>query len=213
MVKEKRTLFGGALRSAGLAAAAAMSASAMADFSPLANGPGFTPSQAGFYGTGPAGTAYLFGYTYAAAFTPSYSYSAAGFAASVDANSTLIGASMTITDAVGWNYGIAVAIQWFTATSFGKEVTFSWDFTNVTDGLAYVYQVGAGIISTVGIAGTSGSEALSLNNGNTYAFLTNIFIDSETGSGFAKVENVPAPGAFAVFGVGLLGVRKRRRRE
>lgn len=209
-MKEKKSLFGGALRCAGLAAAATLASSAMADFTPLA--PLDFPNRVLGYAYGPAAYAYFVDSNNAAAFTVPQSYAGPGLSMSAYAGSTLMGASLNLTDAATWSYAAVQTLQLFTVASATKDITFEWDLISAYGKYSFVYQDGYGIISTYALPGTAGSETLTLTAGNTYTFWA--FIEQyDEGGGFARISNIPAPGALALLGIGMLGTQRRRRRE
>lgn len=220
MIKRtQRDLFGGALRCAGLAVVAGVTSSAMGDFDPLAPVPDFPGVWANLtavqgYGF-PNALWYVSAYdfSYSAAFPSAVNYSIAEFSGHAYAGSTLIGASMSHTSYAAGDYGEVSTLQWFTPSNATSEVRFTWDFSPGTHGVAYVYQLGLGVISPTGGEGTSGSVDLTLLAGNSYLFKCRLLFTDSACSAFANITEVPAPGAMVILGFGALATRRRRRSE
>ena len=74
-----------------------------------------------------------------------------------------------------------------------------------------IYQVGVGDVLFKTSASTPGSTSVALIPGEEYVFWTAIVGYGGDGIGYARMYNVPAPGAFAVLGLGLCTTRRRRR--
>lgn len=213
--EEKRALFGGALRCAGLAAAA-MTASAMGDFVPSAPayppplGLNLTTNYAAFAG---GGYHLAYNYTADASFPAPTSYASAGGSLFSSAGSSLMEATSSLADSGLWNYAYAGVVQYFTVDSV-KDVLLEWDFTNGYDaagefGRAWVYEFGGGFLAQE-ISGV-GSLGLTLTPGSEYFFVGRA--GTIGGDAFARLSNVPAPGVLSLMGIGLMAARRRRRRE
>lgn len=207
---QKKSLFGGALRCAGLAAATMMTSNASADFASLAPpGSEFTSNTLRGNAYGPAAAASFLGTSDTAAFPLPQSYTGLGLSMSAYAGSTQMGASINFTDAGIWSYSYVFNLQWFEVSSATKGITFEWDLTTVSSGISYVYEFGAG--GTVALAGTAGSMTLTLTAGSTYIFVA-VIEQTSVGNSYARISNVPAPGALGLLGLGALSTRRRRRR-
>lgn len=208
-MKEKRDLFGGALFGAGIVAAA-VATSAMAEFVPAEPLPGYPQNILRAFGDGLPGYVGGIDFSDAAVFPTTQSYISAGLSTSAYAGSSLIGVAVNLSDAYTWTTAGALAVQWFTVES-SKKILFEWDLTNTPHGGSYVSQAGVGVISTIALPGSSGSESIVLSPGVTYRFGGEISITGQTGDGFARISNIPAPGALALLGIGMIGIRSRRR--
>lgn len=211
--KAKRNLFGGALRHAGLATAAVITSTAMADFVPAAPPPSLSYNFLQVYATNSGGGfVNNFVNVTTPVFNPTQSYFGPGLVMVAYANSTAIGASITVTDAGIWDQNsVVAAIQWVTVTD-SKSVLIEWDLSGATNAVEYVYQLGYGVITPIGMQGSTGSSVLTLLPGQTYAFTCQIEMVGATGGGFVRFVNVPTPGALGLLGMGMLAARKRRRR-
>lgn len=213
-LKEKRALFGGALRCAGLAAATVMTTGAMADFEPLA-GPA-TPNYTFNYGIDAAGGQVVFDsdVNYAGGFPADTSYAGLGGVLDAYANASAMGTYVSIGDPAVWADAGAVVVQYFTVSG-EKQALLEWELTVAnTYAQAYVYEFGGGAIADYG-PGTSGSVLLDFLPGTTYALIGRASIsDGATGdSAFLTLTWIPAPGAVGLLGLGMLGTKRRRRRE
>jgi hypothetical protein len=213
-MKEKRALFGGALRCAGLAATAAMTSGAVADFSPFA-GPGGAPN-------------YTFNYTVdAAGGTPTFAYNlnyVGGFPLDTItingdvglysyANAGAIGAG-AFAYTSGTYVAIGAVVQQYFTVDVNKGATLYWDLVNSSQyAFVYMYQFGVGAIVDE-IAGSSGVMNLTLTAGEMYALIVRASISNPTAGDSVYgvlVWQVPAPGAIALLGLGMVGTRRRRR--
>lgn len=213
VMKNKRDLFGGALRHAGLAAAAALANNALADFEPAVPPSGLGPNLISLNAHNTSG-AYVNDYASAAgaAFPTAQGYFGGGLVMAAYASTAAMGASITVTDAATWDdYAFINMRQWFTV-AHTKQVVFEWVLTSVSYADARVYQAGVGDITPLVGAGTSGSIVLTLMPGETYAFTGFMSVLGVEGGGYVRLANVPAPGAIALLGVGSLAARRRRRR-
>lgn len=202
--QRKKDLFGGAFRCAGLAAAAVVSSSALADFTPAA-GYNWTYMHAEEFVA-----VYASDYTLAAAFPPGHGYFGAGLGMLSVSGPTYMGTSITIFDSNVWVYAHTVVNQYFTVDS-AKQVVFDWNFTDADTAVGVIENISAGnyVVGPV-LEGTSGTMFVTLTPGNVYRFYGEIFAGFGSG-GFVMISNVPAPGALAMLGVGMLGTRRRRR--
>lgn len=210
--KEKRTLFGGALRCAGLAAAATLSSSAMADFTPAAAQ--YVPNYTFGYAFGNYGNQLFLDSdaSYSAIFPTATSYAGPGGALNAYVGATAMGVSATIGDNTVWGYAGAAIWQYFTVDNT-KQVQLDWDLasSNVY-AQAYLFSFTDGILADYGY-GTAGSMTFTLNPGTLYAFIARASVNTTSGLGdvYVTLTNVPAPGALAMLGVGMIGMRRRRR--
>jgi len=214
-MKEKRSLFGGALRCAGLASAAMISNTAVADFDP-------EPSPIG-------GVNYAFVYAnnnyfahvysntsmnYVGGFPDALSYAGPGGSLDAYAGPTGMGAAVTAVDPLVWGTAAGAIVRQYFSVQSTKEVTLTWDFTQaVSASYGLVYEIGVGGVAYAGAVGTSGSILITLDPGALYTFRCRAAVDSSTQgvSAFVTLTNVPAPGAIALLGLGMIGTRRRRR--
>ena len=209
----KRHLFGGALGSAGLSAAAAISAHATAEFIPAAVPTGlFEPQQIHVLAFNSAGDSVNdLAYSKNAVFLPPGNYIGMGITISAYAHATAMHASIWVTDAQTWDsYAAVLTVQWFTV-SRPTDVRFTWDIGAASVLDAYVYQLGVGEITPSVTIDSSGSMMLSLLPDETYAFIGGIGLAGIDGGGFVRMTIVPAPGAIMLLGLGMLTARRRRR--
>lgn len=210
--QQRRSLFGGALRCAGLAAAATITTAASAEFVPL---------------TSYSSTVHMFGWdgSYTPvfdvgaglnAFPASLNYAGPGLSMSAYASSSVIGAYIHVTDAPAWSFTYLLLNQYFTVAN-SKEALLEWDLVgwdSYVNSAVRVYEAGVGFIAQYDTTDAPGSLLLSLTAGNLYAIqigVIGVHGDGDDGYCFARLTNVPAPSALALLGVGMLGTRRRRR--
>lgn len=212
-VRQKKALFGGALRCAGIAAAAVISSSALADVSPVFPlGVNYT---SGYVANASGDTVFDdYHFNYAPAFALTTSYTGSGGSLNAYAGPTGLVASVSVLNPLIWGgYAAAVVHQYFTIDS-SRNMVFTWDFTHAYDNAyGFVYELGVGIIANDDGVGTAGSLALVMNAGSTYFIRAHATVDSSITDGSASVSltNVPGPGALALLSLGILGTKRRRR--
>lgn len=212
--KEKRSLFGGTLRCAGLAAAAALANTASAEFVPVFDGT--YPNYSFNYGVGPAPNfvyhVFDFQPVFGAQFAPTLLTSNADGYLHAYANSLAMGAIAYAAPGSVWQYAGAGLQQFFTVSTSGNAM-ISWDLTVAGQfGFVGVYEFGVGEIFFQD-AGTSGSMSLALNENSIYVIVAAAVMEGTTGETvYVKVTWVPAPGAVALFAIaGPLAAKRRRR--
>jgi len=217
--QQKRDLFGGALRCAGLVAATTMSSSAIADFVPVIP-PFFSYSSNLAYDHNFDTLVSNINLVFDANFTPQESYAGPGGTLNSYSSATLIGVSAYANNAT-WLYGAAGVGQYFSVDN-AKKAYIEWDITNAPyRNYGRVYQLGVGMIFDIGtpleVAGDSGSlsgsYSITLLPGETYyiRFLVGAGEFAGGDGGYIRMTWVPAPGAFALLGIGMIGTRRRRR--
>ena len=212
--KQRGALFGGALRCAGLAAAA-LSANAMGEFTPSA--PAYAPPlglnvNLGYADLAGGGSGGGYNYSVDASFAAPFSYVGSGGSLSAVAGSLLMEATADLTNPADWSYAFAGVTQYFTVSD-ATDVVLEWDFTNGYGNLdgefgrAWVFEYGGGFLAQE-ISG-SGSLNLTLSAGSEYFFVGRA--GTLGGGAFARLSIVPAPGALSLLGLGLVTARRRRR--
>jgi len=214
-MKEKKSLFGGTLRCAGLAAAATMASPALADFQSI---PGYgTPNYTFNYTVDAAGGLVIFDYdlNYAGGF-PLDTLNFTNYATLIAySNPGAMGAGVTAYGLGGYSYMGATVWQYFTVGNNAKRGTVYWDLTAGNQyALVYMYQFGVGAILNE-VAGSSGSQHFVFTAGETYALIIRANMSAPINGDSVYgvlVWEVPAPGALALLGVaGMVGKRRRRR--
>jgi len=209
---KKRSLFGGALRCAGVATVATLTSSALAEFVP-AGGPTAQNYTLNFANSS-GGVALVFDYDInnTGGFPgPTYSNDLLSSSLQANANATQMRAHAYIDPAGSeWAYAGAVVLQYFTVDQ-GKSAQVYWDLGAATlASFVEVYQIGAGdLLYEVG--GSIGSINLTFLPGETYVFFARAALDGPGFAGVSMFWQVPAPGALAMLGLGMLGTRRRRR--
>jgi len=213
--RQKRDLFGGALRCAGLIAATTMSSSAMAEFVP-AEGFNFTSNYA--YDQSYNNLVNTFNSTLTASFPTPAAYAGPAGTLNAYASATQIVASAYASIST-WLSGSAGVGQYFTVDN-AKKALIEWDITNSPNSGGTVYQIGVGTVYGIGnpfvAAGSSGtlsgSYSITFLPGEIYIMSATVFAGQNHGSGgYIRMTWVPAPGAFALLGIGMIGTRRRRR--
>ncbi len=206
-MKEKKSLFGGALRCAGLAATM-MTTSAMADFLPAA-GPSVPNYTFNYANNGNA----LFNYdlNYAGGFPLTTQYAGPNGNLAAYAGPGGMIALATINPGSAWFNAGAVTWQYFTVADT-KKGDVSWDLTAANAySFIQVYQFGVGNIA-YGLAGSFDSFSISFTAGQLYAFVCRAALN-QPGTAYGQLvwEDVPAPGAMGLMSLALLSAGRRRR--
>lgn len=207
--RTKRDLFGGALRCAGLIGIGAITESAIAGLSPMSQ-------YAYLYGEDTNGSwSYDFAYTFTGPGSLAFSYGGVTANTYWDHNQLLTGASVSDFDPGMWNFiGIHVATQFILNET--RQVRLEWNLQGAS----------GGNIKTTSYFGTYffeltnsdleldpvGSIVLTLEGGDYYNFIINLGVNTEnTGLAYIRFVEVPAPGALALVGISMIGMRRRRR--
>lgn len=210
-LKQNRNLFGGALFSAGIVTAAAMTSAVRADMVPS---PTYA-SETHIFGWDENSTP-VFELSYSGFFAPPASYSGGGLEVNAYSGATLAGVNTQLSDPLSWTFSYAGVTQIFTVAD-SKEMLVEWDLVgwdSYVSSTVRVYELGVGDIFLADASDAPGSTLLTLNPGTEYLFQAVIVGyqgDGDDGFGFARLSNIPAPGSFALLGAGL-ALRRRRRR-
>jgi MYXO-CTERM domain-containing protein len=215
-MKEKKSLFGGALRCAGLAAVATVTSPALADFQSI---PGYgTPNYTFNYTVDAAGNTPVFAYdlNFAGGFPLTTTTANGDVYLTAYANAGAIGAGAFAygPGATAYSYMGAVVWQYFTVGTDAKRGTVYWDLAAGNQyAFVYMYHFGGGILLDE-IAGSVGQQHFVFTAGESYALIirasmSNALVgDSVFG---VMVWEVPAPAAIGLLGLGMAGTRRRRR--
>ena len=216
-MKEKKSLFGGALRCAGLAAVATVTSPALADFQSI---PGVfgAPNYTFNYTVDAAGNTPIFAYNlnYAGGFPLDTVTLNADVQLAAYANSGMIGASAFATGpgAAAYTYMGAVVQQYFTVGDDFKRGNVYWDLADGNQyAFVYMYQFGVGAILNE-VTGSVGEQHFVFEAGATYALIIRASMSNALeGDGVfgLMVWEVPAPAALGLLGLGMAGTRRRRR--
>jgi hypothetical protein len=211
--KGKRSLFGGALRGAGLAAAT-FTCSASAEFVPNTT---YGSSSSHIFGWDES-FAPIFDQNSGGAFAPTLNYTGNGLEVDTYASASVFGVSANVTEPGNWSLTWVQMTQYFTVDS-AKEMLVEWDLTGwngyINSGFQ-VYEEGSGFIFDAFANDAPGSTTIALTPGVIYVVqiaLVGVGGDGGDGYGFVRFTNVPAPGALAMLGVGVLQSKRRRRRS
>lgn len=208
----KRQLFGGALMCAGLAAAA-MPESAMAAFVPV--WAGYPSSYSRLYARDLGGNQVVdaLEFTTFGSEWPS-TLDATNNDGSLVAHTSrfLFGAYAQIDNPLAWNDVGSIKHQYFTV-SFSKGATVYWDFTHANSiSTVSIAQVGVGELMSAS-PGSAGSMFFNFEKDEVYVFhaLVGLSFASPGDSAYATLLwHVPAPGALALLGIGMVGTQRRR---
>ncbi|MEM7627994.1 MAG: hypothetical protein AAF356_01085 [Planctomycetota bacterium] len=211
MNKATKTLFGGALLTAG------MTTGALA--SPEFTQPGNIPPYADDFTSGYVYNYYVGiagGQTVNGGFGSSYSISNIDGSASGSISSTLLSASADATnngDAYG-GFAFGDAYGYLSVTE-DAAVNLAWDFTAEGAGgplgeIQIVDWSSGGVLVFASDPFTAGTATVALAAGTNYGILVRANA-GPGGTAFASAELVPTPGAMGLLGAaGLLAVRRRR---
>jgi len=210
----RRALFGGALRCAGITAAVvATSSTTHADFVPLG---GYNFGEHGILDPNSTAISTDFQLASGVEFFPTSSYAGPGGTVSAYAGADVIGAQITPDDTSVWGYADARAQQRFTVSS-SKEVLVEWDFLGSasSSGVLILADSDLGVDLAYETSG-AGSFSLTLTPGTTYQAIMvvrtgDLGVPDSVGPVFARITNIPSPGALALLGVAGLAFGRRRR--
>ncbi len=208
-IQTRRELFGGAFRCAGLAAAALAAQSATADMAPAYAG---LPNYTMMFAKNLAGDFVVSGYNsaYTAWTPPPLSYAGPGGNLYAYVGATQLMVSVTHDDDSVWSLCGGGVMFAFTV-DHPTQALIEWDFTHSTDSAVTFYDSDTGLPLLAQFQGTAGSASWTLLPGNVYRFQGRTLQGLLGETAFASLTLVPAPGAFALLGLGALTTRRRRR--